>query len=130
MKRGEKQERVFLFEGFTVDGKQVYPLSAGRRIFLKKMGNPLIHDDGESELSEDEASAEMLLACTKKGAELGSYLNNKDKWRKECDAFSVSFDEDFAIEDFQQAMMDEVAALEASEIESAGKDEARQQLPV
>ena len=77
MKRGEKQERVFLFEGFTVDGKQVYPLSAGRRIFLKKMGNPLIHDDGESELSEDEASAEMLFACTKKGAELGSYLNNK-----------------------------------------------------
>ena len=128
MDRNKTLESAFLFEGFEVDGNQIKPLSANRRTFLRKMGNPLFGGDEEESSDDGELMAEALLACTKTPPELVSYLARKEQWKEDVASFAVTRD-DYTIERFQSVVMDEIKALQASEVDPLGKDEAQPQAP-
>ena len=129
MNRNKTLEEAFLFEGFQLKGNQIKPLSANRRTFLRKMGNPLFGGDGGEDMDDGELCAEALMSCTLSPPELGSYLARKDEWREKVGEFAVSLD-DFAVEQFQGVLMDEIEALKAAQVEPLGKDEAQPQAHV
>ncbi len=127
MSRQDKLERAFLFEGVTIGEKNIFPLSANRRSFLRIMGNQLFGGDGSRAMSEEECIGEALFACSKTPAQLGSYLNNREQWNLELETFSVSCD-DYAVEKFQTLLLQEIEALEAGQIEPVGKDQAQERV--
>ena len=129
MSRIKTLEEAFLFEGFALNGKQVYPLSCNRRTFLRKMGNSLFGGEDVADRDDGELMAEALYCCTKTPAQLGSYLALRDQWGDEVEVFAVS-QEDFTIEKFQTLVMQEIEALNAGQVEPLGKGEALQQVPV
>lgn len=116
-------EGAFIFEGLEVNGKQVFPMSANRRTFLRRMGNTVCGGEPEGDPDDGEEFAGVLLACTKKPCDLGSYLARKDDWTKEVLDFAVTL-EDYTIEKFQKMVTNELEALQAAQVEPLGKDEA------
>ena len=122
MKRQDTLEKTFLFSGLKINDKQVFPLSANRRTFLKIMGNEMFGGKDDT-ASVEECASEALFACTKNEDELGQYLDDKECWKLDCERFAVT-SKNHTIERFMDMLMHEQEALKMGAVESAGKEEA------
>ena len=118
-----KLEEAFLFEGLEIDGKQVYPMSANRRTFLRVMGNSVCGGVPEGDPDDGSEFGAVLFACTKRPPELGSYLARRADWQADSMAFTIGLD-DHIIERFQEMMQAEVETMQVGQVEPLGKDEA------
>ena len=121
--RHKKLDESFLFEGFTVNGKElVSPLSAKVRIFLKRMGNESF--GGKSDVSKtiEECTAEALFACTLNNSQRGAYKNDVSKWLEDVDDFVENLEDDHCIEKFLLLMKEEQEALQMGEVIALGKE--------
>lgn len=114
-KRHETLEGAFLFDGFEIDCKSIYPLSMSRRIFLSKIGNRVVTEDHCQDESE---VAGVLYACTLKPNQLGKYLKNPDKFQEEALEFVFNLDDEFALERFIGEIKNEAERLALAAVES------------
>jgi|TARA_R110000751_G_scaffold73542_3_gene148730 hypothetical protein len=118
-----KLEEAFLFEGLEIGGKQVHPMSANRRTFLRKMGNSVCGGEPDGDPDDGEEFGAVLFACTKTPPELGSYLARREDWKNDSLSFTINL-ENHVIERFQVMIQSEVEAMQAAQVEPLGKDEA------